>query len=472
MEQNNFEKIVQHKLDELKIPPSDSVWTNIEKQIGKKGKDRKFIFILFFLILFLLTGGYWLLNSSKNNQQKKQQISNVIKKEKDSKATNKEDSSFQKSKIILHENAANKKSASVSSKKIKSSAIYPGNKTAKKKQKSSEGSIEEFNSKLKRDISKQINNEDSQVAFKNVSKLIKKNDDIFLIEHRNVSDILKDTIQNKIDIIRLSNQPKTKNLIGETIAINKITQKKDSANPNKNPWNFGITFSGGSSLITSNILERNYPSLDMNAGAPLGGNLNSGNPSYYYSASPIKNSIAFIAGVLVEKQLSARTKFAVGISYKYYSLTNKVGNKIDSIFASPQYMATNYFYNSANRSHSYRNNFHFLELPVSIKLQLNKSKRLPLFWNAGIDISELISSNALQFKSSPGVYYNDNSIFNKTQFGVHTGLSFVLFSEQKAAFTFGPYFYYGATSLSDKGLYTGNHFSFIGIQTQVVFGKK
>ena len=48
MEQNNFEKNVQQKLDELKIPPSDAVWTNIEKRIGKKHKDRRAIFILFF----------------------------------------------------------------------------------------------------------------------------------------------------------------------------------------------------------------------------------------------------------------------------------------------------------------------------------------------------------------------------------------------------------------------------------------
>ncbi|HEU5363878.1 MAG TPA: hypothetical protein VFU62_00010 [Hanamia sp.] len=38
MEQNNFEKNMQQKMDELKIAPSESVWTNVEKWIGKRIK--------------------------------------------------------------------------------------------------------------------------------------------------------------------------------------------------------------------------------------------------------------------------------------------------------------------------------------------------------------------------------------------------------------------------------------------------
>jgi hypothetical protein len=135
-------------------------------------------------------------------------------------------------------------------------------------------------------------------------------------------------------------------------------------------------------------------------------------------------------------------------------------------------LATNYLINIFNPSHTYRNNFHYLEVPVSIKIQINKNKKLPFFWNAGVNISQLISSNALQFKSNAGIYYNDNSMFNKTQLGLHTGLFLTLFSQQKAPFTFGPYFYYSATSLSGKGLYDGKHFSFIGIRTEILFRKK
>jgi len=50
MEQNNFEKNVRQKLEELKISPSDSVWANVEKQLGKKEKDKKVILLFLFSI--------------------------------------------------------------------------------------------------------------------------------------------------------------------------------------------------------------------------------------------------------------------------------------------------------------------------------------------------------------------------------------------------------------------------------------
>jgi hypothetical protein len=103
---------------------------------------------------------------------------------------------------------------------------------------------------------------------------------------------------------------------------------------------------------------------------------------------------------------------------------------------------------------------------------LNDSKALPLYWQAGINISQLISSNALQFQSSPGLYYKDNSLFNKTQFGLITAISATLFSKQKVPLTIGPYFYYSISRLADKGLYGKKHFNFIGIRTELLFPKK
>ena len=42
MEQNNFEKKVHQKMDELRIQPTDQVWANVEKRIAKKnGKKIK-----------------------------------------------------------------------------------------------------------------------------------------------------------------------------------------------------------------------------------------------------------------------------------------------------------------------------------------------------------------------------------------------------------------------------------------------
>jgi hypothetical protein len=467
MEQNNFEKNVRQKLEELKIPPSDAVWANVEKQLGKKEKDKKVILLFLFSILFLLVASYWLWNSSKNNASHNQ----VTQSQKDSKATNNEDSSFAKSKITSGNHLVNTDSAGVSGRKTKSLKANSQNKIVTNREPNQRKSDDNFTTKPNQDFSKRTNNEDSQIALNNVNKLIRKTTNPE-IENKNERENISINFQNQINADSFLIQLESEKTIEKLIAKNTSSLKKDATKKPEKRWDYGVTISAGSSFIGSNILERNYQSMDMSSGLPQPGNSNGGGSSYYYSPSPIKNSTAFMAGVLTRKSLSEKTKISVGISYKYYSFTNKVGKKIDSILMPSQYYSANNFNNAANRSYAYRNNFHYLEVPVSINVQVNRNKKLPLFWNAGIDFSELISSNALQFKSNPGVYFNDNSIFNKTQFGLHTGLSLTLFSQQKKPFTFGPYIYYSTTSLSDKGLYRGKHFSFIGIQTELLFRKK
>ena len=65
--QNNFEKGVREKMDELKFEPSEPVWQNIEKQIRNKKDRRRLIFWIPLLIL-LLSGGVWLLYNTGNDQ--------------------------------------------------------------------------------------------------------------------------------------------------------------------------------------------------------------------------------------------------------------------------------------------------------------------------------------------------------------------------------------------------------------------
>ena len=179
------------------------------------------------------------------------------------------------------------------------------------------------------------------------------------------------------------------------------------------------------------------------------------------------NSTAFITGVFVEKDISKKSKISLGINYKYFSTINKTGNKIDS--AQTAYNSVTY---PTTYTNTYRNNFSYLELPVSLKFQLTNNNSLPVYWLAGINISRLINTNALQFKSNHGVYYRDNSLFNKTQLGFSTGFFATLFSHKKTPVNIGPYFYYNATRLANEGLYDKKHFNSIGISAEMLFNKK
>ena len=56
MSDHNFEKQVQQKLDELKIPPAGTVWDSVQARIRKDKRRRRGI-LLFPVLLLLIAGG-------------------------------------------------------------------------------------------------------------------------------------------------------------------------------------------------------------------------------------------------------------------------------------------------------------------------------------------------------------------------------------------------------------------------------
>lgn len=477
MEKNNFEKKVQQKMEELIITPSDSVWTNVEKRIDNKKKDKRLLFLFAFLFLFLLSGSYWFVYQSKNRFNKNQGLGTVVKQTKPGKATNNDNSSFADSGKTIEDNENNAGSAGNSKKKIIQSGSASLIKIEKKKSPTVTGIIFHNQSETKEIISKS-NYKDDEIDSKDTPVSgIERNAEM------KSALITATSLENKIDnyatlsfmIFENSIDPDhiSKQLLSEKDEKRKrflegIHGKKDSVNRINKRWDIGLTLAGGASLLGKGILEGSLPVADYTAG-PLPGGI----PSVNSVPSPIKNSTAFIAGILAEKKISKKTKLDFGISYKYYSLTNKVGKKITSTTSSAiEYLSEPRTNNALASGHSYRNNFHFLEVPLSLKFQLNNIKKVPLYWEAGINVSRLISSNALQFKSNPGIYFNDNSMLNKTGFGLHTGIYATLFALQKMPITVGPHYYYSATTIADKGLYSGKHFGFLGIKAEMLFPEK
>lgn len=57
--QNEFEKQVQQKMEELKLVPSEPVWQKVEMQIRRK-KDRRRLIFWIPLLVVLLGGGLWM----------------------------------------------------------------------------------------------------------------------------------------------------------------------------------------------------------------------------------------------------------------------------------------------------------------------------------------------------------------------------------------------------------------------------
>ncbi len=482
MEPNNFEKNIQEKLDEFKIPPSDFVWDNVEKRIGNH-KSRRGAFLLFFLLLCLITGGYWLVNSGKNKgQHQSRQTGHVAKKENYMATLKKPDSSSNLSLFSSRVISGEKKQSSYQTKKIeKETSLEKGivqNKSARSAMNHRRKKIAEktaFATKMqiispyqneKPGIENQMNTL-KENSSNNQNSLPEEKPGIAELKNKKENKDSTNTGINKIPPDSLSDKtglPKIK----EAMAAKKVLLPEKSSHPQlKHKWTFGIAFCGGTSAIGNAPFGNS--GLSATSGANYGG-LPSGN----YGASPLKDGAAFLGGVFIEKNISPKNKISIGISYQYYSLINRTGNVIDTLINYPvQYLApTGNVYSSANDENKYRNDFRFIEIPVSLKFQLGNSKTLPIYWQGGITLSQLIGSRALQFNSNLGLYYHDNSVFNKTQIGLQTGFSAIFFSKAKTPVSIGPYFIYQASKLANEGLYGGKHFSFIGIRAEILFGIK
>jgi hypothetical protein len=61
MQEQNFEKQVKQKMEELSLTPSEPVWEKVEEQIRKKRDRRRFFFWLPLTVL-LVGGGVWFLS--------------------------------------------------------------------------------------------------------------------------------------------------------------------------------------------------------------------------------------------------------------------------------------------------------------------------------------------------------------------------------------------------------------------------
>lgn len=450
MEKNKFEKDIRRELEGMKMTPSDTSWINVERRISKK-KDRRLAGLLLLLFgLFISVGGYWWLNS-KNDQQVEKiaaeethisqkslpsvpylpdtasngGVFSVIKGE--TGTTHIQKRNISKHQIPNHqsknlppwENGANllapAKNPQISNPQI---------------EKSSELSDEKIFDK---------NPADSTLVL-----VQQKADDTHII----AQDIVKDSVRMTVD----DHQSKQ-----ET-----VTKKNAVPSHGKNKWTWGFTFSAGSSYVRSSLLDvfseekSAAPSTQYDPGSATG------NPQPNLIPSMPQHSLAFAAGIVAKREIGLRSKLSLGLGYKYLSTTNMVGSRVNNV--------SEYYFSNTGIKNKHRNSFHFVELPVRIEVRLTKANKLPVHWNGGIHVAQLIGSDALQFSS--GRYFNDNSFFNKTQIGVSTGVDVTLFSKQKFPVNIGPTFYYGASKIAGKGLYGDTHFSVIGLRAEILFLKK
>jgi len=511
MQENNFEKQVQQKMDELSLSPSAEVWQKLSVSIAKDKKDRRFFVIILLLLLMISSTVYLVFNNRPDKEYQiassNENISDKIKSSSNTVIQNKgnetavETNRAKNSGRNLAPTGTQQQSVSTTQNK---NAEVVTNTTVEEKS----VSFSERNSLGKRsDLIAVAVNKAKKVVYKKKQQLnvtVSENAPGDLADE-NFGTIEYETVNQNADreskkVVHSINDfvanPSHFDIagIGATIAIvqlsdpfvkmittaNKnefVTEKKTELSQRRG-WQFGLNFSLGAATTQPGLLgligtgnsDASKIVADLIQNSP--GASPMGTPVVSYP-SPVKTDVGILIGGFAQKKITTRSSIVLGLNFKMLNSTMMTGTKVDStaFFISNNFSSREFFYRNGSQQ-KFKNHFYFIELPVSIKLQLNQQKKAPVYLTTGINLARLISSNALQFDVTSGNYYRDNAMLNKTQLSGSLGVLFSLNAYAKNPLVVGPEIQYSFSKMADAGLYKNRRYSFIGITLQKTIGKK
>lgn len=245
----------------------------------------------------------------------------------------------------------------------------------------------------------------------------------------------------------------------------------------KSPWEAGFTAGAGISRL--NRLKLSSTAQDQALSANLYNIARStAAPSKSY-VSDIKPDVSFTAGIYLQKPLSRRWSVNIGMNLHYYSTRITIGQQVNTYVPAAASLITPTVSQAAQSSTAFiagdrqvfTNHYYFLELPVNVQYQLNKSHLLPLFLEGGASLSRLMGSDALFYNAHSGVYYKDPGVLEKTQFNVASALMVGL-PFRGIRIMAGPQVQYGVTPLVNNNNQGDQHFLYGGLRIVVIPGRK
>ncbi|MFT3935456.1 MAG: porin family protein [Chitinophagaceae bacterium] len=541
MPENDFEKQVQQKMDELRFEPSETVWPEVEKEIREKKKRR----VIFWLPLFalLLGGAAWLyFENNKNNKDDKSASAQtnppalVKTRDKDKvegdeskqpveAATKKQDGNVAVNESSTHNTkSANENSHAANANKVsnkknavdKNSLTVVADKATADKTVIAKNNIAQKNTHTKITERKSVhqsitdankNNLYIKPAGENINSHVAVNKRDKHLHHKKEANNSSTVKDEPIAEEKTNNDATEKPIVAEDVSKNKAADdittspvavsstpnakpaadsidkqlkpdtvaavaKNKPADKSKKRLNWGVHVQAGQSAVSSGFTNffsgtpsyydrasGNFNSIPSNNNSSSGG-LNSGGSTSLPPAE-IKPGFSFGAGVFMNKALKKNASLLMGINYNYISTQITVGSNNTTTASLVQY--------NTGTASTYTNQFHFIELPVTLQKQLSAKSRFSL--GAGLSFSWLLATNTLLYNSQSNTYFKDKSQVNKFQWGLQAGIYYKLFPHS-FPIQVGPQFYYSANNIFDKQTYGSRHLMFAGLQANIFLPKK
>lgn len=462
MSDHKFEKQVRQKLSDLKLTPTPESWEKIENEIRERKRRAAPIFWLPLLLLGLGAGGYFILKPS-----------------------------FKGSTLAVNETPAVAKTDKITipGEKI----IAPQEKTTEPVKNTEPVIIKETVPQIQNRNTDKRNTDKLNSSHSNVSGTVKKTsipeeDDVAgnkEVPQNKQEDIEEDKGVDKEVAEEEKQAPEkpvaeVKPSIKETAPSQEIAKPAEQKKKNKSKkWAFGVTAFAGVSTMNegkfgnlSGAQVEDIAARQNFAAAPP----NMPSNVFYDPSTPapvppppskLYPGFSFSAGITAKRELSNRFSISAGLNYLQVNTVTKVGYKMNNqqIVNGPQgvNVVSLYYLPPQDYVNEYKNKYHFVELPVTLHTRINKSQKLPVYWNAGVSASALVGSTALHYDGARGVYYKDDALLNEFQGAVTTGFSFSLFNRSSKPLWIGPSVRYNISPALKKDVSASKNFMGLGL---------
>lgn len=475
MQENEFEKEVRRKMEELQLLPNELVWQQVKVQVQQKRK-RRLVFFLLFLLLGITAGGLLLNQSGKKIDGVKNATATVTKPVTVPETNSSGDET-------VNAPAANEpgKLIALSDKNLQQPAAAPGNHDLSKmvvKSKLDKGEDGKITEKRpfsqQRSVIKKIRTQKDAAVKMNFVPGVATEDWYEPVRETLMRQAGIEPVSATADLAnsgigipvadsasllvntetdKKNNGIKSKkNIPAEPAAVNKSAGKKQTRN-----WGFGFTIAAGKTFAGYNNAETAlFQSADGTSVVPgnTAGYADTGRIVY---PSPSRNALGFMAGVQVYKNLSSGLKLITGLEYRYYSSSILVGG-------APNLQYTGAVRYGFGEQKKYTNSYHYLSVPLGLSWNFGSIAGRGIFLDAAVDYSRLVATNALLFDTASSDYYRNTAAFNKYFIGLSAALNVNVAKRDKPAFLIGPQLNYSITPLTKTGMYGATRSCFIGFR--------
>lgn len=502
MQENNFEKQVRERLDELRFQPTAPVWQQVSTHIRKRRKRRRLAyFTLAALILTTAAIGWPSLRQWTGNKEpvaQNESAMDVVKSNTSSSAKQAE-SNTSDTPANLTDRLPNADNNGSSQQASGSAITEPGTKAANTPANESQATSYKATSDItKSSVSpkenagrgKSIRNRQSAIGREStkanwqMTDRTKPSDESGKDKYRElpqttISSATESISQFKVDQVSELHQQDPIALEDKLHEINgkgvHIAESKPS-NPARKKISWGLEFSAGVSKRRDQALPgifKNQEVMDLYQGSPLTMGPAASQAIVRSFPSQSQPGVAFSLGATAKLPLTKRLNLRAGLRYSYQSEQVKVGMRKDTTvvitnFASQSVTTRTVYEGRFNRS--YTNRYHFVELPIGIDMQLNRGRKTPIYFELGAAPSYMIGSNALVYDTAfSGIYYKDRSVLQRFQVSAISALSIELGSRKGPRWSIGPELRMQLTPLTNSVYDNRQYLMYGGVRARLLW---